>query len=186
MKERAGRQPSWLTSTHAEHATAKHRLPRCDSALLFYCCLSFPLPDPLCSATSFTSPPSTHYEVCSYVSRTYTCLGCETKRNTPPAISKMAEFNGQTLGRYSSVAMKIKVGGGGGWSLSRFVRFPRRENDEKIARSSCHWGSAAPVQRGKTVPKNLVPWFLLVFEGYFNRRLFGIAGKWTMMVRVKQ
>ena len=66
MKERAGRQPSWLTSAHAEHATAKRRLPRCDSALLFYYSLSFPLSDPLCPASSFSFPT-----VCTRYVRTY-------------------------------------------------------------------------------------------------------------------
>ena len=63
----------------------------------------------------------------------HTRLGCETKRDTPPAISKMAEFNGQTLGRYSPVAMKIKVGGGYDPYRGSFG-FPVAETGEKIAR----------------------------------------------------
>lgn len=60
MKERAGRQPSWLTSAHAEHATAKRRLPRCDSRLTF---LLLPLipsarPSPLLFSRFFRVPPS--------------------------------------------------------------------------------------------------------------------------------
>lgn len=47
----------------------------------------------------------------------------------------MAEFNGQTLDRYSPVAMKIKVGGGGDPYRGR-ARFPPRGNGEKIARDA--------------------------------------------------
>lgn len=104
------------------------------AALLFYYSLSFPPPDPrrCCSAASFASPLPplpralhTRFTLGSNArdpirvhtrARTraiHTRLGRETKRDTPPAISKMAEFNGQTLGRYSPLAMKIKVGGGG-------------------------------------------------------------------------
>lgn len=68
--------------------------------------------------------------ICTYM---HTRLGCETKRDTPPAISKMAEFNGQTLGRYSPVAMKIKVGGGYDPYRGSFG-FPVAETGEKIAR----------------------------------------------------
>lgn len=111
MMERAAGQPSWLTSAPAEHATAKRPLPRCDSALLFIpppplhlnilyppCRLPpgsfharFPLAASLCASSH---PLAGLRAACAR-------LGCETNRDTPAAISKMAEFNGQTLGRYS-------------------------------------------------------------------------------------
>lgn len=59
-------------------------------------------------------------------------LGCETKRDTPPVISKMAEFNGQTLGYYSLLAMNIKVGGSGDYYRSCSVSAPRKRCETRL------------------------------------------------------
>lgn len=119
----------------------------------------------------FRSPPSVHAtyvrtctfhtfvcvsgrvcrHICTYM---HTRLGCETKRDTPPAISKMAEFNGQTLGRYSPVAMKIKVGGGYDPYRGSFG-FPVAETVRK-SRVSSHTSGGSPLLAPGSTRKNSI------------------------------